>query len=81
MEAEPRTTAGQQARSTKAGEDVERTAAALLAQLAVSESSNPAGRFAGLVDSPAKKVALMGGGAVVAMLVLFILMAVIGTLL
>ena len=78
---EPRTAAGHEAESTNAGEDVERTAAALLAQLAISESRNPAGRFAGLVDSPAKKVALMVGGAVVAMLVLSILMAVFGALL
>ena len=61
--------------------DVEQTAAALLAQLAASESGSPLGRYSGLVDTPAKKVGLMVGGAVAAMLFLFIVMAVVGTVL
>lgn len=61
--------------------DLDRTAAEMLAQLAASESAGPIGGFSSLVDSPAKKVAVMVGGAVVAMLVLFILMAVVGSLL
>lgn len=61
--------------------DVEAQAAQLLAQLAASESGAPLGRYSGFVDTPAKKVGLMVGGAVVAMLVLFVLMAVIGMIL
>lgn len=61
--------------------DVEAQAAQLLAQLAASESGAPLGRYSGFVDTPAKKVGLMMGGAVVAMLVLFVLMALIGMVL
>lgn len=62
-------------------QDVERTAAALLAQLAAHESGSPLGRWSSLIDSPGKKVGLMVGGAAVAMLVLFIVMTLAGTLL
>jgi len=61
--------------------DVEARAAQLLAQLAASESGAPLGRYSGFVDTPAKKVGLMVGGAVVAMVVLFVLMAVVGMIL
>jgi len=54
---------------------------ALLAQLANAESGNPLGRLSSVVDTPAKKVGLMVGGAVAAMCLLFILMAVVGALL
>ncbi len=57
------------------------SADALLAQLAAAESGNPLGRFSGVVDTPAKKVGLMVGGALAAMCLLFILMAVAGALL
>ena len=53
----------------------------MLAQLAAAESTNPLGRFSGVVDTPAKKGGLMVGGAMVAMCLLFILMAVSGALL
>ena len=61
--------------------DAEAQAAQLLAQLAASESGAPLGRYSGFVDTPAKKVGLMVGGAVVAMLALFVLMAVVGSVL
>ena len=54
---------------------------AMLAQLAAAEAGNPLGRFSGVVDTPAKKVGLMVGGALAAMCLLFILMAVSGALL
>jgi len=65
----------------KPAADVEAQAAQLLAQLAASESGAPLGRYSGFVDTPAKKVGLMVGGAVVAMLVLFLLMAIVGMVL
>jgi hypothetical protein len=58
-----------------------RTADAMLAQLAAAESANPLGRAAGSLDSPAKKVALMIGGAVSVTALLFLLMVVVGALL
>lgn len=61
--------------------DLEQTAAALLAQLAASESGSPLGRYSGLVDTSAKKVGLMLGGAVVAMIALFLLMVLAGSIL
>ena len=61
--------------------DLEQTAAAMLAQLAASESGSPLGRYSGLVDTSAKKVGLMVGGAVVAMIALFLLMVVAGSIL
>ena len=72
---------GKHARPVASQEDVERTADALLAQLAAAESVHPLGRYAGLVDSPAKKVGLMVGGTLVAMALLFIFMVVLGALL
>ena len=61
--------------------DVDVIAAQMLAQLAASETSAPLGRFSGVVDSPGKKAGLMVGGAVLAMVLLFGLMAVLGALL
>lgn len=61
--------------------DVERAADALLAELAAAESGSPLGRYSSLVDTPAKKVGLMVGGAVAAMCLLFIVMAIVGLLL
>lgn len=80
-EAAPGRSTGKHARRAVSKEDVERTADALLAELAAAEAVNPLGRFSGLVDTPAKKVGLMVGGTVVAMLALFVLMAVLGALL
>lgn len=54
---------------------------ALLAQLAAAESGNPLGSYSRFVDTPAKKVGLMVGGAVAAMVLLFALMAIAGALL
>jgi hypothetical protein len=63
------------------GVDVDVIAAQMLAQLAASETSASLGRFSGVVDSPGKKVGVMVGGAVLAMVLLFGLMAVLGALL
>ena len=68
-------------RDATPGVDVEVIAAQMLAQLAASETAAPLGRFSGLVDSPGKKAAVMVGGAVLAMALLFGLMAVLGALL
>lgn len=61
--------------------DIEGTAAAMLAELAASESGNPVGQWSALLDSPGKKVALMVGGAVAAMVLMFLLMSAAGALL
>jgi len=58
--------------------DTEVLAAQLLAQLAVHESGNPLGRYSSLADTPAKKVAVMIGGAVSVLAILLLLMAVLG---
>ena len=61
--------------------DIESTAAAMLAELAAAESGNPVGQWSALLDSPGKKVALMVGGAVTAMVLIFLLMSAAGALL
>jgi len=53
---------------------------AMLAQLAM-ESAAPLGRFARHLDSPGRRIALMVGGSVVATIVVFLLMALVGVLL
>jgi hypothetical protein len=58
--------------------DTEVLAAQLLAQLAVHESGNPLGRYSSLADTPAKKVAVMIGGAASVLAILLLLMAVLG---
>lgn len=67
-------------KAATSADDVEILARQLLAELAATEQKDPLGPLAGLVDSTPKKVALMVGGAVAAMCVLFILMAVLGAL-
>jgi len=54
--------------------------AAMLAQLA-ADSAAPLGRFAGQLDSPGRKIALMVGGTVVATIVVVVLMTLVGVLL
>lgn len=71
---------GRHARRAPAPEDAEQLADAMLAELAAAESGNPLGRMSGLVDTPAKKIGLMVGGTVAAMLLLFLVMAVLGAL-
>jgi hypothetical protein len=58
--------------------EIEAIADQMLAQLAV-ERENPLGSLSGIVDSKGKQVALMVGGAVVAMCLLFLLMALAGS--
>ena len=53
----------------------------MLAQLAVAERRNPLGPVSGVVDTTGKKVLLMVGGTLVAILLLLALMAGIGALL
>lgn len=74
-----RASASDQKAATSA-DDVEILARQLLAELAATEQKDPLGPLAGLVDTTPKKVGLMVGGAVGAMCVLFILMAVLGAL-
>ncbi len=77
---------GKHARATPPAEaapaptDVEQLADQLLAELAAGEAGNPFGRAAGLVDSTGKRVAVMIGGAVAAMTVLFLVLAALGAL-
>jgi hypothetical protein len=61
--------------------EVERLADQLLAELAATESGNPLGAVSGLVDTTGKRVALMVGGGLGVLLLLFVLMAVAGALL
>jgi hypothetical protein len=61
--------------------EVERLADQLLAELAATESGSPLGAVSGLVDSTGKRVALMVGGGLGVLLLLFVLMAVAGALL
>ncbi|HEU4912093.1 MAG TPA: hypothetical protein VFV76_09360 [Actinomycetes bacterium] len=61
--------------------DIEGTAAAMLAELAAAESGNRVGQWSALLDSPGKKVGLMVGGAVAAMVLIFLLMSAAGALL
>jgi hypothetical protein len=61
--------------------EAERLADTMLAQLAASESKHPLGSLAGAVDTSGKRTALMIGGSVAAMCVLFGLMALLGLLL
>jgi hypothetical protein len=58
--------------------EIEAIADQMLAELAV-ERANPLGSLSGYVDTKGKQVALMVGGAVVAMCVLFLLMALAGS--
>ena len=84
----PRQSRGKHARRTPANDEtsstadeVEALANQMLAQLAASESKNPLGSVAGAVDSTGKRAVLMVGGAFVAMLLIFIVMAIAGALL
>jgi hypothetical protein len=58
--------------------EIEAIADQMLAQLA-GERANPLGSLSGYVDTKGKQVALMVGGGVVAMCVLFLLMALVGS--
>jgi hypothetical protein len=58
--------------------EIEAIADQMLARLAV-ERENPLGSLSGIVDSKGKQVALMVGGSVVAMCVLFLVMALAGS--
>jgi hypothetical protein len=58
--------------------EIEAIADQMLAQLA-GERTNPLGSLSGYVDTKGKQVALMVGGAVVAMCLLFLLMALAGS--
>ena len=60
--------------------EVELRAEALLAELAAVESGNPLGRWSGLMDTPARKVAFTAGAAGVIIVVLIALMAILGAL-
>jgi hypothetical protein len=62
-------------------DEVERLADQLLAELAATEGGSPLGAASGLVDSSGKRVALMVGGGLGILLLLFVLMAVAGALL
>ena len=66
--------------ATSPGE-AEELAAQLLAQLAVSESGVGLGKFTALVDTSGKKIGLMIGGTLAAIVLLFALMAIVGSLL
>ena len=84
----PRRARGKHARRDPAYEEpssnpdeVEALANQMLAELAAAESKNLLGPIAGTVDTTGKRAVLMVGGAVVAMLLIFILMAVLGALL
>lgn len=61
-------------------DDVDVLARAMLAELAATERTDPLGSLGRLVDSTPKKVGLMVGGAVAAMTLLFVVMAVLGAL-
>ena len=61
--------------------DPELSPDALLARLAAEEAKNPFGAYAGLLDTPGKKIGLMAGGALLATGLLFLVMAVLGSLL
>jgi hypothetical protein len=61
--------------------DVEALAARMLAELSVSQPKSPLGPLAASFDTPAKKAGLMVGGTLAVICLLFILMAVAGTLL
>lgn len=61
--------------------DPELSPDALLARLAAEEAKNPFGAYAGLLDTPGKKIGLMVGGALLATGLLFLVMAVLGSLL
>ena len=57
-----------------------RLADELVAELAARESGSPFGAASKLVDTSGKRAALMVGGAVGAMLLCFVVMAVLGAL-
>jgi hypothetical protein len=76
--ATPRGKHAKPAATAAAPADTEVLAAQLLAQLAVHESGNPLGRYSSLADTPAKKVAVMIGGAASVLAILLLLMAVLG---
>jgi hypothetical protein len=61
-------------------EEAEVLAAQMLAELAVHESGDPLGRFGTLIDTPGKKVALMVGGGITFMMLLFTVMTIFGVL-
>lgn len=65
---------------TPSPDDVEVLAQQMLAELAATERRDPLGPLAGIVDSTPKKVGVMVGGAVGAMCLLFLVMAVLGAL-
>ncbi len=79
-EAEAGTPAGQDVPPAD-GEDLDRRAEQMLAQLAVQGSAAPGGRLSGLTSSRGTKVGLAIGGAVALTLVLLALMAGVGVLL
>jgi hypothetical protein len=58
--------------------EVEELANQMLAELAVSESKNPLGPLASHLDTPAKRVGVMVGGAVAGICLLFIVMTILG---
>ncbi len=61
-------------------DEVARLADEMLAELTVTEGGNPLGAVSGLVDTTGKKALLMVGGATAAMLLCFLVMAVLGAL-
>lgn len=79
----PVTPRGKHARhaSAEPAFDPELSPDALLARLAAEEAKNPFGAYAGLLDTPGKKIGLMVGGALLATGLLFLVMAVLGSLL
>ena len=58
--------------------EVETLANQMLAQLVVAESKNPLGPLASYLDTPAKRVGFMIGGAVAGICLLFILTTILG---
>ncbi len=79
---------GKHARSAELGavtapapDEVDRLAAQLVAQLAATEGGNPLGSVSGLVDTAGKRVGLMVGGGLAAMLLIFAVMFLVGALL
>lgn len=62
-------------------EDIEAVAEQMLARLAESESRNPLGPLAGVLDTTGKRAAFIVVGAGLAMLVIFLLMLGLGLLL
>ncbi len=69
------------AATAPAPDEVDRLAAQLVAQLAATEGGNPLGSVSGLVDTAGKRVGLMVGGGLAAMLLIFAVMFLVGALL